>query len=78
MSTENVRTFIERCASGAVPRDLPDDPGPADIVAHGRALGLVFTEADLEAVLKQSLFAAQSLPRDWGWTVARKLGLVRA
>jgi hypothetical protein len=78
MSTENAKTFIERFASGATAHDLPRDPDPSDIVARGRALGLEFTEADLGAVLKQSLFAAQSLPRDWGWPVARKLGLVRS
>lgn len=77
MSTENADLFLQRLADnpGAA---VPDDPEPADIVARGRALGLDFTEADLGRVLKARLFAAQSLPTGWGWSVARKLGLVRS
>jgi hypothetical protein len=78
MSKENAAVFIQRLEGGKVAADLPRDPEPSDIVERGRALGLEFTEADLGAVLKQYLFAARSLPRDWGWPVARKLGLVRS
>ena len=78
MSKENAAAFLQRLEGGKDAADLPRDPEPADIVERGRALGLEFTEADLGAVLKQYLFAARSLPRDWGWSVARKLGLVRS
>lgn len=78
MSTENAAAFIQCFKDGADAEGLSEDPEPADIVARGRALGLEFTEADLGRVLKQRLFAAQSLPHGWGWPVARKLGLVRS
>jgi hypothetical protein len=78
MSTENAAAFIQRLEGGDGAEGLAQDPEPSDIVARGRALGLEFTEADLGSVLKQRLFAAQSLPRGWGWPVARKLGLVRS
>ena len=78
MSQEIAAEFIQRLDSGKLVADLPPDPEPADIVARGRALGFEFGEADLGAVLKWRLFAAQSLPQGWGWPVARKLGLVRS
>ena len=78
MSKENAADFVRRIESGTAAQDLPPDPEPSDIVAGGRVLGLEFTEADLGAVLKQRLFAAQSLPQGWGWSVARKLGVVRS
>ena len=78
MSQENAADFVRRLEGGKAAQELPPDPEPSDIVAGGRALGLEFTEADLGAVLKQRLFAAQSLPQGWGWAVARKLGLVRS
>lgn len=78
MSKENAAVLIQRIEGGEAVADLPPDPEPSDIVERGRALGLEFTEADLGAVLKQRLFAAQSLPPGWGWSVARKLGLVRS
>lgn len=78
MSTENATAFLKQIETAGAATGLPDDPAPADVVARGRALGLEFTEADLGSVLKQRLFKAQSLPRGWGWPVARKLGLVRA
>lgn len=78
MSTENAAAFLRRIESGDGAEGVPQDPTPSDVVAHGRALGFEFTEADLGSVLRQRLFAAQSLPLGWGWPIARKLGLVRS
>lgn len=78
MSTENVAAFLRHLESGDAACGLPEDPAPSDVVARGRAAGFEFTEADLGSALKQRLFTAQSLPRNWGWPIARKLGLVRS
>lgn len=78
MSMEDAAAFIRRIEGVAGAEGLPPDPEPSDLVVRGRALGLDFTEVDLGSVLKQRLFAAQSLPHGWGWSVARKLGLVRS
>lgn len=79
MSKENATLFIQRFETGeAAIEGLSEDPAPADIVAGAAKHGHAFTEADLSAVLKQRLFAAQRLPLGWGWPVARKLGLVRS
>ncbi|MBM3733607.1 MAG: hypothetical protein FJW24_09135 [Acidimicrobiia bacterium] len=78
MSKENAAAFIRRLEAGDGAEGVPPDPTPSDIVTRGRNLGFEFTEADLGSVLRERLFAAQSLPLGWGWPVARKLGLVRS
>jgi hypothetical protein len=78
MSKENAAAFIQSLEAGDGAEGFPPDPTPSDIVTRGRALGFEFTEADLGSVLRQRLFAAQSLPLGWGWPVARQLGLVRS
>ena len=56
-----------------------DDPDPADVVAAAaRDHGLSFSEADLKSALNTRICDARSLPRPWGWPLARKLGLVRS
>jgi hypothetical protein len=76
MSRANVETLAGKLADGAL--SIGDDPAPADLVALGEANGLVFSEDDLASFLRLKIAGAESLPRPWGWAVARKLGLVRS
>lgn len=78
MSRDNVKELIARLETGIVTGALPDDPAPADIVGVGEAQGLYFTEDDLGGFLRTRIINAESLPRPWGWAVARQLGLVRS
>ena len=56
-----------------------DDPEPAEVIAAAeRDHGLRFSEADLRSALNTRICNAESLPRPWGWPLARKLGLVRS
>ena len=77
MSRDNVGELISRMESGAVTDALPDNPAPADIVSLGATEGLSFSEDDLGSFLRTRIASAESLPRPWGWAVARQLGLVR-
>tara|TARA_B100000405_G_C16355981_1_gene289883 strand:- start:11 stop:181 length:171 start_codon:yes stop_codon:yes gene_type:complete len=53
------------------------DPDPGFIVDHAEELGFRFSEEDLKSALNTRICNAESLPRPWGWSVARKMGLVR-
>lgn len=76
MSRANVDTLAGMLADGSL--TIGDAPQPADLVALGEANGLAFTEDDLASFLRLKIAGAESLPRPWGWAVARKLGLVRS
>ncbi len=79
MSKENVNAFITHW-DGQGPSDDPvfKDPDPAVIVARADVLGFEFSEDDLKSALNTRICNAESLPRPWGWPVARKFGLVRS
>ena len=78
MSKENVIAFITHW-DGQGPSQDPamKDPEPSVIVDHAGGLGFEFAEEDLKSVLNTRICNAESLPRPWGWAVARKFGLVR-
>jgi len=79
MSKENVDQFISLMEDAAKrPAMELDDPEPAEVVAFAEAQGLSFSEADLRSALNTRICNAESLPRPWGWPLARKLGLVRS
>ena len=79
MSKENVNQFIALMEDAANrPTMALDDPEPADIVAFAADHGLAFSEAELKSGLNTRICNAESLPRPWGWALARKFGLVRS
>ncbi len=49
----------------------------ADVVAHAAAAGFSITEQEMRTMLKERLYLAQSLPKGWGWPLARQMDLVR-
>ena len=51
--------------------------GPHDLIEVASDAGLQFSEDDFRSALNELIFRAESLPRPWGWPVARKLGLAR-
>jgi len=78
MSRENVGALVAKIEAGDIASgDLPDAPTAADIVGLGQANGFAFSEDDLGAFLRLRIASAESLPRPWGWAIARELGLVR-
>ena len=78
MSKENVAKFFEVSqADDSVVRTLAE--ADVDTVIRVAAnLKLEFTESELETVLKEMIYTAKSLPRGWGWPLARRIGLVRS
>lgn len=49
----------------------------ADVVAHAADVGFTITENEMRGMLKERLYLAQSLPKGWGWPLAREMNLVR-
>ena len=77
MSKENeTRFFAAQKDSDGVPGHLSSDPAPDDVIGFAKDLGFEFSEAELRSVMKELVYGAHSLPRNWGWPLARKLGLV--
>lgn len=78
MSRDNVEELVSRFESGAMDTpELANTTTAADLIALGQDQGLEFSEADLGAFLRLRIANAESLPRPWGWAVARELKLVR-
>ena len=79
MSIENVNAFISHW-DGQAPSQDPamKDPEPDFIVHHAEVQGFSFSKDDLKSALNTRICNAESLPRPWGWAVARKMGLVRS
>lgn len=77
MSKENVTNFFAaQKDSNGVPGGLSDDPAPGDVIDFAKDLGFEFSEAELHSVMKELIYGAHSLPRIWGWPLARNLGLI--
>jgi hypothetical protein len=78
MSKENVVKFFEVSQTdNSVIRTLAE--ADVDTVIRVAAnLNLEFTKGELETVLKEMIYMAKSLPRGWGWPLARRIGLVRS
>ena len=77
MSRDNVDALVAHMEAGEFTDALPASAAAADIIALGREAGLTFTDDDLGAFLRRRIASAESLPRPWGWAVARELKLVR-
>ena len=78
MSRENVRELVSLLENGACSLEgLENTLTPDAIVALGKTQGIYFTKPDLAAFLRLRIMNAESLPRPWGWPVARALGIVR-
>ena len=56
---------------------LGEASSAADVIAHAATLGHTVTEDQIRAMLKERLHLAQSLPKGWGWPLAREMNLVR-
>ena len=77
MSKENVAKFFEVSqADDSVARTLAE-ADVETVIRIAAKLNLEFTEGELETVLKEMIYTAKSLPRGWGWALARRIGLVR-
>ncbi len=75
MSKQNVTGFFASLA-GNGEDGLSDDPVVAEVISRAKENGFEFSEAELHSAMKEMIFTAQSLPRNWGWSLARSLGLV--
>ena len=79
MSRENVEKLVYRIENGKCSLEqLNDAVTPESIVALGKTEGIPFSELDLAAYLRLRIANAESLPRPWGRSVARALGVVRS
>ena len=78
MSRENVRELVSLLENGACSLEEQENiVTPEAIIALGKTQGIYFTKPDLAAFLRLRIVNAESLPRPWGWSVARALGIVR-
>jgi hypothetical protein len=76
MSKQNVTGFFESIPAGGA-EGIPDDPTPAQVIEIAGQGGFVFSQDELHSVMKDMIHTAQSLPRGWGWKLARTMKLVR-
>jgi hypothetical protein len=76
MSKESVAGFFESL-SGDSESGLSIDPTAAEVIGLAQQKGFEFSESELQSVMKEMIFTAQSLPGGWGWKLARTLDLVR-
>ena len=78
MSKEDVSRFFDQVSR---PKDGEPaaliEPTPGDVIAHAASLGYRFTESELRSHMKELIYTARSLPKVWGWPLARELGLAR-
>ena len=78
MSRKNVQELVSLLENGTFSLEgIQNTANPEAIVALGKTQGIYFTELDLAAFLRLRIANAESLPRPWGWPVARALGIVR-
>jgi len=76
MSRENVAAFFAASARGATADEpLPGEPTADAVIRQAGAMGLPFSEAELRSHMKELIYGAHSLPKGWGWPLARALGL---
>ena len=78
MSRKNVEELVFRMENGKCSIEGLNDPvTPGCIITLGQTEGIPFSENDLAAFLRLRIANAESLPRPWGWSIARTLGVVR-
>ncbi len=76
MSKENVAGFFISLNDGDE-AGMSSNPAPAEVIGYAQQRGFEFSKGELQSVMKELIFTAQSLPRVWGWKLARNLDLVR-
>ena len=76
MSKENVAGFFTSLNDGDED-GMSSDPTPAEVIGYAQQRGFEFSKGELHSVMKELIYTAQSLPRGWGWKLARNLDLVR-
>jgi len=57
---------------------LSNTPDIDAVIALAIDSGFEISEEDIRSALNYMILNAHSLPRPWGWSLARKLGLVRS
>ena len=78
MSRSEAEQFFSHLDNHSELREkLPDTPNIDAVVALAIEEGFTISEADIRSALNHMILNAYSLPRPWGWPLARKLGLVR-
>lgn len=78
MSKENVSKFFEVSQSDDCVTQTLAEADVDMIIRVAADLNFDFTRSELETVLKEMIYSAKSLPRGWGWPLARRIGLVRS
>ena len=79
MSKDNVIAYIGYLETQpSIVELFLNDPDPSAIIAHASSAGFSFSEEDLKQALNARICNAESLPRPWEWSLARKFGLVRS
>jgi hypothetical protein len=78
MSKENVAKFFEVSQTDDSMVRILAEADVEAVIGMAANLNLEFTKSELETVLKEMIYTAKSLPRGWGWPLARRIGLVRS
>ena len=78
MSKENVTKFFQVSEGDDRMLRLLAEADVDTVIRVAAGVNLEFTKNELETVLKEMIYTAKSLPRGWGWPLARRIGLVRA
>jgi hypothetical protein len=78
VSKENVSKFFDLAEGDEALMSELDNADAETVIRVAARHQLEFDEAELRSVLKEIIYAARSLPRGWGWSLARQLGLVRS
>jgi hypothetical protein len=76
MSKQGVTAFFDSLV-GEIEHGISAQPTAAEVVETARQRGFEFAEDELHSVMKEMIHTAQSLPRGWGWKLARHMKLVR-
>ena len=78
VSRENVTKFFDLAESDQAIAGELSDADPATVIRVAARHGLEFDEATMRSVLKEIIYAARRLPHGFGWSLARRMGLVRS
>ena len=79
MSQSCIKEFISKLESQVITQQsLSKRSTPREVISVAQSYGFTFTEEELSSYLKAKINNAEGLPRPWGWSIARQLGLVRS
>ena len=78
MSRSEAEKFFHHLdANPELKSKLSEAPAIDAVIEFAIDQGFEISEIDVRAALNHMILNAHSLPRPWGWSLARKLGLVR-